>query len=116
MVAVSFKTRAQLAARALEKLLVVGSGQSADSEDIEKVDDAIDAVLADLEARNIASVSDLSQIDLAPFEWLAMILADSVATDFGQEQNPQKRAYAESMLRRIGAPSPTYETMVGEYF
>lgn len=110
------KTRAELAQRALEKLLVVGAGQSPDSEDTERVDGVIDAVLADLEARQIVTVADVEEIELAVFEWIADILADSVAPDFGQGRDANKRAFAEAMLVRIGSSGPTRETLHVDYF
>ena len=42
------KTRIQLVNRALEKLLVVGAGQSADSEDVAKVDAIVESVIESL--------------------------------------------------------------------
>lgn len=110
------KTRANLADRALRKLLVVGSGQPVDSEDRETADNAIDSVLADLSVRNIYSVADEDDIDEAAFEWLALILSDTIAPDFGMPMDPNKRAYAENMLRRLNASGPSYEVMKAEYF
>jgi hypothetical protein len=110
------KTRANLATRALQKLLVVGSGQLADSEDVETADGAIDAVLADLAGRNVYSVADETDIEVSAFEWLALILADTIAPDFGQPMDPNKRAYAENMLRRLTVANPTYEVHKMQYF
>lgn len=110
------KNRANLATRALQKLLVIGAGQSVDSEDHETADGAIDAVFADLEGRNIYSVADEDDIDLGAFEWLALILADTIAPDFGHPMDPNRRAYAENKLIRLSAASPTYEVHKAEYF
>jgi hypothetical protein len=110
------KTRDNLADRALQKLRVVGAGQPVDSEDHETADGVIDAVLADLEARDVYSVADLEDIDIAAFEWLALVLADTLAPDFGQAMDPNRRAYAERMLLWIGSTSPTYQTQTAEYF
>lgn len=110
------KTRANLADRALQKLLVVGSGQPVDSEDRETADNAIDSVFADLEGREIYSVSDEDDIDLAAFEWLALILADTISTEFGQQIDPGKREYAENKLRRLTASGPSYEVMKLDYY
>lgn len=110
------KTRANLAQRALEKLMVVGAGQSADSEDMEKADDVIDAMVADLAARDVYSVADLDDIDLAAFEWLADYLAFLIAPDFALPQDEGRRQRAEFMLRRQNAAGPTYEVLKAEYF
>lgn len=110
------KTRANLAQRALEKLLVVGAANPAESEDIQAVDGVIDAVIADLDARDIFTIPDLTDIDIAAFEWVADCLAVMVASDFGQQPDEAKRMKAESMLVTISATRPTKETVRADYF
>ena len=110
------KTRSDLARRALEKLLVVGSGNPPEAEDIEQVDGVIDAVVADLDARFVFTVQDLADIELRAFEWLADCLAVMVATDFGQQPDEAKRTKAESMLITMSATRPNKASVTGEYF
>lgn len=110
------KTRADLAQRALEKLLVVGAANSAEAEDIQTVDGVIDAVIADLDVRHVFTVPDLADIDIAAFEWVADCLAVMVASDFGQQPDETKRMKAESMLITISATRPSKETITADYF
>lgn len=110
------KTRAELVIRALRKLLVVGSGQSPEDEDVELVDGVVDATLADLAARRVVYVANEDEIDVAVFEPLADILADNVAADFGKAKNPAMVDLAEMKLKAITATEPTYETLRNDYF
>jgi len=110
------KTRSQLARRALEKLLVVGSGNPPEAEDIQAVDGVIDAVIADLEGRHVFTVQDVEDIDISAFEWLADCLAVMVASDFGQQPDEGKRTKAENMLITISATRANRAVVAGEYF
>lgn len=114
--AVTTKTRAQLVERALQKLLVVGAGQSAEAEDAAATDAVVDAVLADLSARAVYTVTDEAEIDVAAFEWLADILADTVAPDFGAARSAERVMRAEAMLRKLGAMVATYEPLRATYY
>jgi hypothetical protein len=109
-------TRLTLARRALEKLMVVGTGQTADDEDVEHVDGRFDAMTADLEAREVLAVPDQDDIDPAVYEWLADIMADTVAPDFGVSSDGSRRTRAEQMLKKIGAAQATSEPQYTEYF
>jgi hypothetical protein len=110
------KDRDALVERALQKLGVVGSGQSADAEDAALVDGVVDAVLGDLAARKVYCVGNEDEIEVAGFEWLAMLLANAVAEDFGRTMDPGKQAYAESRLRALVAGEATYEPQTTDYF
>lgn len=110
------KTRTQLANRALEKMTVVGTGQSPEAEDTAKVDDIIDAFAADLEAREIYSIADIDAIEDAPFEWIADCLAAMAAPDFGLPFDEAKRQRAEHLLIRQQSSSPTFQALAVDYF
>jgi hypothetical protein len=110
------KTRVNLVNRALEKLLVVGAGQTADSEDVEKVNDAVTAVLEGLSDDQIFTVADEDDIQESAFEWIAEVLAMAVAPDFGQPADIQRREYAEKRLMRLTASRPSKEPTVVDYF
>ena len=110
------KTKDELIARALVKLLVIGAGQSPDAEDVACVNLAVDGVLADLAARGVADVADADDIPIAWFENLAEILAQSVAADFGALRDDGRIALAEMALRRKNASSATSEAQRVEYF
>lgn len=110
------KTRIELINRAASKLMIKAAGQSLEDEDSEVIDAAIDAVLADLSTRGVVSVQDVNAIELDVFEWIAEIVADFCATDFGQERDPQKVEYCEAKLFAVGMALPTYEPLRPEYF
>lgn len=109
-------TRLQLANRALVKLAVVGTGQSPEAEDTAKIDDIIDAVAADLEAREIYSIPDLDEIEDGAFEWVADMLAYMAAPDFGAPIDETKRQRAEYMLIRQQSTKPTFQPLAVDYF
>lgn len=112
------KTRTQLANRALEKLRVVGLGQSPEAEDTETVDGVIDSFAEFLTSTTppIYTIADLSDIEESAFEWLADYLAYFVAQDFQKVQDDGIRQRAEYMLRRLTTSGPTFETLRAEYF
>ena len=110
------KTRAELVNRALDKLGVVGSGQSPEDEDAAKVDAVVDALIADLAVRTVYYVGNVEEIDVAAFEWLAMCLANLCAEDFGKPMDANKQAFAERMLRALVATHPTYEPQTATYY
>lgn len=110
------KTRAELVIRALRKLLVVGSGQSPEDEDVALVDEVVDSTLADLATRRVVYIANENEIDVAVFEWVADVLADNVAADFGKARNPAMVEYAEAKLKAIGATTPTREVLAVDYY
>jgi hypothetical protein len=110
-------TRIQLVNRALAKLERTGAGfAAADSEDEEAMDGYVDGVVEQLSQDNIYSVADLTDIDVAAFEWIADILAMAAALEFRVVPNQQIREYAEYRLRRLTASRPSFSTMKAEYF
>jgi hypothetical protein len=110
------KTRAQLVTRAAQKLLLIGSGQSLESEDAELIDQSVDAVIDDLSGRGVITILDDEAIEPAHFEWLAMCLANAVAENFGQSIDASKVLFAENRLRTLAAQLPTGEPLKAEYF
>lgn len=112
------KTRTQLANRTLEKLRVVGLGQSPEAEDTLKVDGVIDSFAEFLTSTTppIYTIADLAEIEESAFEWLADYLAFMCATDFNKQQDDGVRQRAEYMLRRLTTAGPTYEELRGTYF
>ena len=110
------KTRTDLANRALEKLLLVGSGQSPEAEDTARVDGVIDGFAAFISGIEIYTIADLADIDEAAFDWLAVYLAYFCATDFGKPQDDGMRQAAEFNLKLLTATKPTKEPLAVEYF
>lgn len=91
--------RDALATEALSILLVVGSGQSADSEDMEFVKSRIDPVSEGLSARGVITIADLDDIEPAVFHPLADLLANECSPRFGQPKSLAVRDDAEDRLK-----------------
>jgi hypothetical protein len=109
-----FKTRAELVEAALGELQVVGAGQSAGTEDSEVLDGYVDTMVANLAAREIVYVGDISEIPLEWFQPLAVVLADMAKIRFGltgQEALDMRTAalQAEEALLFMGRSGPTYQ-------
>jgi hypothetical protein len=110
------KTRADLVTRALQKLSVIGAGQSADAEDSELVDSFVDSTLVALSSDRIVTVADEAAIPIDWFESIAELLAYNAATDFGRPKDEVGKLAAETRLRRMVASDPTYEVQRATYF
>jgi hypothetical protein len=98
--------RAELINEALRVLLVLGSGQSPDAEDTQRVDARIDSLLAELSARDIVTVADDEDIDPACFGALAELLASECAPTFGQTRDPAARSAVEERLKAMVRATP----------
>jgi hypothetical protein len=110
------KTRAQLVARALEKLKVVGSGQTASAEDTLLVDKVIDPLMSDLMARGIFSWGDEDELPEEAFEHLSELLANATAGDFGKSSDEGRRQMAEGRLKLTEGVSVSHQPLRTEYF
>jgi hypothetical protein len=110
------KTREDLIRRALDKLGVIGAGQNPAQEDVKLLDGAIVPMLSDLAARSVYGFGDPDQIEDAPFEHLATLLANATARDFGKAEDETTRQMAEARLRAIRDPMLTYQTQTVDYF
>lgn len=110
------KTREELVTRTLQKLKVLAAGQTPSAEDAQVVDNEIIPVLSDLATRDIYHFGDPDQIEDEAFVHLADVLAQSVAADFGRDQDESMRILAENRLRRIQAETLSYQPLRVEYF
>lgn len=110
------KTREQLANRALDKLRIVGLGQSPEAEDTEKMDGIIDSFDAWVSSVHIYTIADIDEIEEDAFEWLADLLAWFGAPDFSKTREDAMKMTAERELNRITASRPTYQVLETEYF
>lgn len=110
------QTRERLVARALEKLKVVGSGQTASAEDTQFVDEVVEPMMADLGARNIFAWGNEDELPDDAFEHLAGLLANSCAEDFGKVNDENKRVLLETRLRMINPISLSGQPQKVEYF
>lgn len=110
------KTREQLVLRALNELGVPGAGQTPSAEDAQIVDAEIGPLLSDLAKRNIYNYGDPDAIEEDAFVHLAVILANSVARQFGQAQDESERIYRESRLRDLHYFLPASTPIRVQYF
>jgi hypothetical protein len=110
------KSREQLVTRALQKLKVLAAGQPPSAEDYQVVDDDLVPVLSDLSTRNIYPFGNPDQIEDNAFVHLADILANSVAADFGRDQNDTVRLAAEARLRELTAQTLSGQALQVDYF
>lgn len=110
------KTREELISRALNKLGVIGAGQAPAAEDMALLNDAIVPLLSDLAARSVYGLGDPDNIEDAPFEHLATLLANATARDFGKNEDETVRALAEQRLRAIRDPMLSYQPQTVDYY
>ncbi len=105
------KTRVQLIHRAAKLLALIESGEAPSTEDYDTFDGIIDPLIAQLEQDQIYYVDDADAIDVAIFEPLARLLANTAGPDFGSAINEEARIRDEQTLRRLASTKPTYEVL-----
>lgn len=79
----STRTRTDLILKILEKLGVAATGQPPEVEDVARVDNNLDSVVAELPAREIVDIPDLNEIAPEYFMSLASICAYELRDEFG---------------------------------
>lgn len=109
-------TRAELVTEAAECLQLIGSGQSLESEDSDKIDGQVDALIEQLSADEVITIDDLSVIPARYFKALAELLGNSASTKFGLPYDPGKKQVFEAQLKKTASSRPTYETLRTDYF
>lgn len=102
-------TRQMIASEALSLLFQDGIANDPAPEDIERVDQKIDALFAELDARDVVSVPDPDDIEPAHFSALAELLANECAPLFNKPKNEMGRLAAEDRLREIVRAAPVYK-------
>lgn len=95
------KDRAALIqAAAVEMRLIDASGDTLAAEDAVEIDNYIDSMLADLDARAIVSIPDAESIPIAYFNAVAKLLAYESQGAFGKPAAPpQQIEFYEERLR-----------------
>jgi hypothetical protein len=111
------KTRAQLVERALQILVPLAVG-SHSAEDTALVDGMVEPMLDELNALGITYIGNPDAIPLAQFNALAILLADTVKSDFGLNTllplaDPGQ---ARSDLRTMNAGTYSRAVLAAEYF
>jgi len=110
------KTRAELVARALSELGVVGSGQTASAEDTQTVDNEVEPMFDNLAQRNVFQWGDPDQIDDNAFVFLARWLANSIGRPFGVTPDEQLRLSLEQNLREVKPVFLSGQRQTADYF
>lgn len=110
------KTSTDWANAVLQKLLVVGLGQSPDAEDTAKALEQYEPFKEFIASIDVYTIADDDDIDIAAFSWLVLYGAYFCATDFGKPQEDGMRVAAEYNLRRVNAKKSTGEVLKAEYF
>lgn len=114
------KTRADLVLEVLGNLGVLAAGQTAATEDTDRVDDKLPSLIAEFAGREIVYVPNLEQIPLPWFTALAAMVAYECRDAFGvtgedaqmlQQKNDDSIVKFRIMLRG----RPTYQTLQGQY-
>jgi hypothetical protein len=110
------KTRTELIREAADKLNIVGTGQVLEDEYAEKLDNAIDPMLAQLATDGICTVINDQQIPSEWFDALAGLLANVCAAVGGKGSDPRIKEYYEMQLRRLTSTGPSSARQEAEYF
>jgi hypothetical protein len=113
-------TRLDLTYRALRNLGALPQGQAADADTAQAVDDLIDGMLAELEARDVVFIQDIDTfLEDKYLQPLGHILAWRAAPEFGAASDQALAALAtqaEIHLRNMESVRPTYKIAEGQYF
>jgi hypothetical protein len=110
------KTRRELVEQALENLGALAAGQSADTEDVESVDNKVDPLLEEISTEGLLTVGDDEEIDSKIFLPLATLLAEKAAPAFGRPSDQPTIDAAKALIRRVTWAGPTFEYMKPDYF
>lgn len=95
------KSRTDLISRTLSLLNALAAGQDPAPEDALAVDVAIDGKLTELSKRELYTSPSKTQFEDDVLDPLSVIIANTVAPDFGQPRNPDSVARAEATLREL---------------
>lgn len=93
-----------------------GSGQDADPEDFNSVNELVEPLFDELSELGIYTVGDPDEIENAAFRSLAWFLADASSDRFSKEIPPARLAKAENTLRQLNAETFSYQTAKNLYF
>ncbi len=116
------KTQTELFTRALVKIGAVGSGQVASAEDVAIASGALEPLLEELRALQVANVvisTDTSAEEIPDelYQGISTLLAMDIAAEFGlPAPSDDARQNAMNVIRRITATRPSYETLQVDYF
>lgn len=119
------KTRQDLVKQALADLGILAAGQNPSAEDFDAVNGYVTPLVAWLESTEIYDFDDIDEHGVPDdvFRWIALILADDAAIEFGLPGVPPKpgdptppRQKAIDNIRLVTYGRPTYQAQRTEYF
>ena len=110
------KTREDLIYRAATEVGALASGQSLSAEDYETIDNLVDPLVQQLSFDGVVHVQDTDAIQPEHFIPLARLLANESAIGFGQAYSRDIKIANETILQRLTAMRPTYETLESDFF
>lgn len=106
-------SKQQLIQRALQKN---GVAEPAAAADVALVDAVIPPVMDSLASRGIYQWGDPDEYDPGASEYLAGLLANATARDFGLAFDPQLESYLEGRLRQLEPVILSGQPQRAEYF
>lgn len=110
------KDRSELVNKILEILRIKETGQTAEVEDYNIVDEDVDGLIDELSVRELCAEVDIEEIDDVLFRPIAILGANRVGFEFGVPPDPQQISEAEKKLRQISEANIYDKTMEGEYY
>lgn len=109
-------TKADLVRRVLKLLGAFAAGQEPSAEDVETVEGYIPNKIDELRARGTIYIPDVEDIDPAAVHWLAMLIAQDAAPEFGVGMDATAIGLAEQRLRAIQSDNFVYRPVRAVYF
>ena len=111
----SFKLN-DLINQAATKVGALGVGQTLSAEDHAKFLELSSCLFDQLEQDQILSLADLDDIPAALAPYLATLLANLAAPDFGAPFDMSVKEQNEAVIRRLVRGTVTYEQQTPDYF
>src|SRR5262245_61185530 len=110
------RTRAQVIEQAANKLGCLAAGQALAVEDFDTINEYFDALADQLGEDEILTIGDESEIPASWCPYLAILLANLAAHEYGGAFSADVKAATEAILRRLVRQRETYETQQVDYF
>lgn len=109
------KTRTEIQFKVLAILTGGDVGVNPADEDVDNIDEYIDAVVAEL-ASDTIYIADADALDEDIFLTFCKLVADAAAEEYGGKSNPQMAQMLRNRLRVIKRPTPGYGPQDTSYF
>jgi hypothetical protein len=102
--------------QAATKLGVLGAGQTLQVEDLDALTTFATSLLDQLEQDQIVTFADTDQIDASLAPYLASLLANLAAPDYGAPFSNDAKVLNEAILRRLVRGTVTFERQTPDYY